>query len=166
LFLLAAIARVVLAVLAIRGARWAYVAFVVLGLAYFPARMGFRLEARACDFAFTVPLAMLALTKMAHVILFAVFFVFSSSQTGVSPSDRTVLLFSTSATLVMGALVELAEGVTGAGNCRLRDLLPDLVGALIGAAVLLSWRRMRGGPTLNPFAGLQSRKLRMSQAEH
>jgi hypothetical protein len=36
-----------------------------------------------------------------------------------------VLLSATIATLTVGALVEIAEGVTGAGNCRLRDLIPD-----------------------------------------
>ena len=32
----------VLGILAMRRARWTYAAFVILGLLYFPARMGFR----------------------------------------------------------------------------------------------------------------------------
>jgi hypothetical protein len=151
-FLLAAIVRLILAVLALRGVRWAYVAFIVVGLAYFPARMGFHLEPRACALVIDRQGAMLALGKQAHVILFALFFILSSAQTGAKPSDRTVLLFSSIATLVMGALVELAEGVTGAGNCRLRDLIPDSVGILLGAAVLIVWRKLRGADTLNAFA--------------
>jgi hypothetical protein len=160
MFLLAAITRAVLAVLALRGARWAYVAFIVAGLAYFPARVGFRLEPHACELALSVPLAMLSLTKKAHITLFALFFVFSSAQTGSRPSDRSVLLFSTLATLAMGALVELAEGVTGSGNCRLRDLIPDSVGIVLGAAALILWRHLRRAPTLNPFAALRSDRRR------
>jgi hypothetical protein len=31
----------------------------------------------------------------------------------------------------MGLVVELEEGATRTGNCRLTDLLPDLAGALV-----------------------------------
>jgi hypothetical protein len=34
----------VLGILALRGIRWAYAAYVLLGLLYFPARVGFRLN--------------------------------------------------------------------------------------------------------------------------
>ncbi len=155
MFIAAALVRLILAALALRGARWAYAAFVAVSLAYFPAKMGFHLRPHACEVGFDAHMAALALTKMAHVILFAVFFIFSSSQTGRTPSDRRVLVFSAIATLVMGALVELAEGVTGAGNCRLRDLLPDTVGVLVGAAALWLWRAMFRGKSLNPFAAWQ-----------
>lgn len=154
--IVAVVVRLILAVLALRGARWAYAAFVVVSLAYFPAKMGFHLRPHACEVAFDPHMAALALTKMAHVILFAVFFVFSSAQTGRTPADRRVLLFSGAATLVVGALVELAEGVTGAGNCRLRDLLPDAVGIVAGAGVLYLWRSVFRTRSLNPFAALQA----------
>jgi hypothetical protein len=39
-------------------------------------------------------------------------------------------------TLVMGALVELGEG-------RMRDLVPDLAGALLGAAVVSAFQQVR-----------------------
>lgn len=32
----------------------------------------------------------------------------------------------------MGMLVELSQGVTAHGNCRMRDLIPDSAGALLG----------------------------------
>src|SRR2546425_5797869 len=41
---LLAVLRVVLALLSLLGARWAYVAFLVLGLLYFPMRVGFRFD--------------------------------------------------------------------------------------------------------------------------
>jgi VanZ family protein len=49
-------------------------------------------------------------------------------------------------TMTMGALVEIAEGVTGKGHCRSRDLIPDAAGALIGAVIVLlliklGWKR-------------------------
>jgi hypothetical protein len=46
-------------------------------------------------------------------------------------------------TLVMGALVEIGEGISGRGNCRLRDLVPDSAGVLLGTTAVLLWRRAR-----------------------
>ena len=42
-----------------------------------------------------------------------------------------------------GIYVEVAEGITGRGHCRLRDLVPDAAGALLGALVLVSMRKLR-----------------------
>lgn len=153
---LAAFIRLVLVLISLRGKRWAYIAFVVLGLAYFPARVGFRLEPRACNLAVGAEVAAASLTNYAHITLFALFFIISSAQTGVRPSDRRVLIFSALATITMGALVELAQSVTGHGNCRLRDLIPDSAGILLGAAALILWRKILRAPTLNPFAVLQN----------
>src|SRR5438093_5297411 len=54
------------------------------------------------------------------------------------------------ATLLVAALVEIAEGMTGGGrgqvHCRVRDLVPDAAGA-VGAALLLAiWSRLRRKP--------------------
>jgi hypothetical protein len=46
--------------------------------------------------------------------------------------------------LVMGALVEAAEGIAGTGNCRLRDLVPDSAGAVVGAVSVYCWARIKG----------------------
>ena len=51
--------------------------------------------------------------------------------------DRRSLSWSLVATLALGILVELEEGATRTGNCRLPDLLPDVGGALIAMALLL-----------------------------
>lgn len=141
------IASLTLAILALRGPRWpyarlAYASYVVLALAYFPLRAGVPLEPRACILALDAALARVALQNYAHIILFAGFFLLSRRQfRGRHASLRAGL-----ATLIMGALVEMAQGITGEGTCRLRDLLPDGVGALLGASLvagarLLSERR-------------------------
>lgn len=46
-------------------------------------------------------------------------------------------------TIAYGLILELEEGATQTGNCRLRDLLPDATGALIGMGVLtlISWSK-------------------------
>lgn len=67
---LTALVFFVLGILALRGVRWAYVTFVVLGLLYFPARIGFRLDPRACQLAIDLPLALFSLTNYAHIGLF------------------------------------------------------------------------------------------------
>ena len=48
------------------------------------------------------------------------------------------LVFALIATLPLGLLVELEEGVTRTGDCRLADLLPDLGGGLIAMSLLLA----------------------------
>jgi len=142
MFPLAAVAHVLLAVLSLRGVRWAYVLFIVLGLAYFPVSVGFRFDPHPCQLAFDAGLALFSLTNYAHIALFALFFAMSRAQfSELRWSDRSALAPAALATLVMGALVELAEGVTGRGHCRLRDLIPDSAGIVFGATVMILWHR-------------------------
>jgi hypothetical protein len=141
---LLALVRLALGVLALRGVRWAYIAFVVLGLLYFPAKVGFRLDPRPCQLALDIPLALYSLTNYTHVVLFALFFVMTSAQ--IRPSSRAAFAWSAAATIVMGALVEVAQGVTGEGNCRLRDLIPDAAGVLVGSVIVLLLKRMGWTP--------------------
>lgn len=140
----AALVRVGLALLALRGVRWAYFAFIAAGLAYFPMHVGFHFQPRACQLLFGPRLALHSLTNFPHIILFGIFFLLSAIHFRVSrTSNDRVFLFATIATLTVGALLEIAEGVTGAGNCRLRDLIPDSAGALLGAAVMMIWLMIR-----------------------
>lgn len=141
---LLAFLRLVLGLLALRGVRWAYVAFVALGLLYFPAKVGFRVDPRPCQLAFDIPLALHSLTNYAHVVLFALLFVMTSAQ--FRRSNRAAFAWSAAATIVMGALVELAQGVTGEGNCRLRDMIPDTAGVLVGFIIVLLLKRMGWRP--------------------
>jgi VanZ family protein len=53
------------------------------------------------------------------------------------------LLIAAVAVLAMGVYVEVAEGVTGMGHCRLRDLVPDAAGALVGAVAWVVFRKLR-----------------------
>ena len=134
----------VLAVLSLRGVRWAYVAFVCLGLLYFPAKVGFRLDPHPCELTFGISLAIHSLTNYAHIVLFTLFFVMTSAQFRMSSWKS--FIWAALITMTMGALVEIAEGVTGKGHCRSRDLIPDAAGALIGAVIVLlliklGWKR-------------------------
>ena len=52
-------------------------------------------------------------------------------------SNWSAFAWAVVATIVMGVLVEAAEGVTGKGHCRLRDLIHDTVGALAGSVIVL-----------------------------
>jgi hypothetical protein len=139
-----------LGALALRGVRWAYVAFVVSGLLYFPAKVGFQLDPNPCQLTFDVPLAVHSLTNYAHIVLFALFFVVTSAQFR-EPTWPT-FAWSALAAIVMGALVEAAQGVTGEGNCRSRDLIPDAVGILVGSITVLLLKRVgwRPRPTWSP----------------
>lgn len=123
------------AILAMFGVRWAYFAFVLLGLLYFPASVGFRLDPQPCELAFDMRLAVHSLTNYAHIVLFALFFVMTSAQLRMSKwSD---FAWASMATIVMGVLVEVGEGVSGRGHCRLRDLIPDTVGVVLGSLIVV-----------------------------
>jgi len=144
LFVLASIIRFALGILSLRGARWSYVAFVLLGLLYFPMKAGFRPEPHPCELTFDIPLAIYSLTNYPHIVLFALFFVMSSAQFRMSNWRSFIWPFL--ATMAMGMLVEGAEGVTGQGHCRLRDLIPDAVGVLGGLLIVLLLRKLGWRP--------------------
>ncbi len=129
---------IVLAALAFRPTRWAYFTFVLLGLLFFPARVGFHFHPQPCDCALSVSLALFSLTNYGHVWRFAIFFLMTSAQ--VRGRLRNQLLVALGAVVAMGIYVELAEGLTGEGHCRVRDLVPDLAGAALGAVVLVFWK--------------------------
>jgi hypothetical protein len=132
----------VLGILSLRGNRWAYVTFVVLGLLYFPVSVGFRLNPHPCELTFDVPLALHSLTNYAHIVLFVLFFLMTSAQFRMS--KWSAFTWAALAAITMGALVELAQGITGKGHCRSRDLIADTAGILIGSGIVLLWNKMRG----------------------
>jgi hypothetical protein len=133
-----------LALIALRGKRWAYLAFVVLGLLYFPAQADFRVHVPKCEqLVPTMHVVMLSLQNYAHIALFAGFYWMSWVQ--FRRTDARII-WALLATLLAGALVEVAEGMTGQGRCRLRDLVPAAAGALGAALLLTLWSRLRRKP--------------------
>jgi hypothetical protein len=139
--LLAFVGFLALGILSLRGKRWAYITYVVLGLLYFPASVGFRLDPHPCELIPSLPLAIFSLTNYGHIVLFVWFFLMTSAQFRMSRWSG--YYWSATACIVMGLLVELAEGVSGKGHCRMRDLIPDTAGVLIGAGVVLVWNTLR-----------------------
>jgi hypothetical protein len=133
-----------LGILSLRGVRWAYFTFVALGLLYFPASMSFRLSPQPCELTLNIPLAIHSLTNYAHIVLFALFFLMTAAQ--LRMYRWPAFAWAALASMVMGILVEVAEGVAGKGHCRLRDLIPDAVGIVIGSGLVFLWKRMRGRP--------------------
>ena len=55
-----------------------------------------------------------------------------------------MLGWSFAATVALGLLVEIEEGATRTGNCRLTDVLPDAAGALIGMVLIAALAMVRG----------------------
>jgi hypothetical protein len=106
-----------------------------------PARTGFRLAAPACDTRLTLANAILSMTKVPHIALFAIFFVLTALQ--FEQLDQRTMRWSLLATIALGVLVELEEGASRTGNCRLTDVLPDITGALIAGAALLGAKMVR-----------------------
>ena len=133
-----------LGVLSLRGMRWAYVTFVLLGLLYFPASVGFRLNPQPCTLIPSMPLAVHSLTNYPHIVLFVLFFLMTSAQFRMS--QWRGYAWAAVACIAMGLLVEAAQGISGKGHCRLRDLIPDAAGVVLGAGIVFLWNRMRRRP--------------------
>ena len=135
----------VLGILALRGIRWAYITYIVLGLIYFPVSVGFRLDPQPCALALSIPMAIHSLTNYAHIVLLLWFFLMTSAQ--LCMSHWSGFAWAALISITMGILVQLAQGITGRGHCRLRDLIPDTAGILLGAAIVYLWKRMRRSPS-------------------
>ncbi|MFN2570419.1 MAG: hypothetical protein ABR537_02235, partial [Gemmatimonadales bacterium] len=135
-----------LALIALRGKPWAYLAFVVLGLLSFPAQSGFHVHAPKCDQLIpAMHVLVLSLQNYAYIALFAGFYWMSWVQVRRTEA-RFVFVWALLATLLLAALVEVAQGMTGRGGCRVRDLVPDAAGALGAALLLAIWSRVRRKP--------------------
>ncbi|HEY0997586.1 MAG TPA: hypothetical protein VGD77_16470 [Gemmatimonadaceae bacterium] len=130
--------------------RWVYLACLLVAIARIPARTGFVLRPPACDARLSLANAQRSLTKVPHVVLFGLFFLVTVLQ--FDRLDRRVIGWSILATGGLGLLVELEEGATRTGNCRLTDVLPDLAGALLMAALVLAARATHAR-VANPHAG-------------
>ena len=107
-----------------------------------PARIGFRLGAPVCDTRMTLANAGLSMTKVPHIALFAIFFVLTALQ--FDELNQRALRLSLLATVALGLLVELEEGASRTGNCRLTDVLPDITGALIATVAIVGVTMARG----------------------
>jgi VanZ family protein len=144
--LLVYVGFLVLGFLSLQGRRWAYVTFVLLGLLYFPASVGFRLNPQPCELAPTLSLAIHSLTNYGHIVLFALFFLMTSAQFRMS--HWSGFAWAAVASIIMGVLIELSEGISGNHHCRLRDLIPDAVGISLGAVVVFLWNWLRSNRKL------------------
>jgi hypothetical protein len=124
--------------------------FVVLALISFPVRAGFHFEAPSCELLVGLQLALFSFRNYSHIVLFALFAVLSRLQFRGSNANMWAFV----ATIVMGVLVELAEGVSGDGHCRMRDILPDAAGAVTGLLIFAAgkkmWRAHDGGRHESP----------------
>jgi hypothetical protein len=130
-------ATIVCLLIAARGTRWAYLLFVLLALISFPARAGFQIVQPSCELFVVPQLAAYSFRNYPHIVLFALFALLSLAQFKGSHAYLWAFL----ATLVMGVLVELAEGVSGQGHCRMRDILPNTAGAILGLLIFEVGRR-------------------------
>ena len=131
----------VLGALAYQGKRWAFAAFIVLAIVYFPIRSNFYFLYRPCEVVFDWSLAVYSLQNFNHIILFFAFFLMAAAQLPMSRPRH--FLTAIAMTLAMGLIVEVSEAMWSRGNCRLRDLMPDGVGALIGTGVVIVRARAR-----------------------
>lgn len=138
------IVLLVLALLALFRVRWAFVAYLGLALSWIPARAGFHLQPLRCEWAVTPAGMALSLTKWPHILLFAFFGAMCAAQ--LRRRDGRALAIVALAAALVGLVVELEETATRSGSCRMRDLFPDVAGAVVGAGAMLALRARFGAP--------------------
>ena len=92
---------------------------MIVAVTRIPARTGFQMRLPACDTRLSLHNAQLSMTKVPHVVLFGFFFLLTALQ--FDRIGRRMLGWSFVATLGLGLLVEIEEGATRTGNCRLTD---------------------------------------------
>jgi len=123
---------------ALRASRWTYSIVFPLSLLYFPLKAG-GVRPLECEWTFSASLAVDSLSNIPHMVGFAIFFMLAVAQL---PNVKHAIAWSFAASFAMGSLVEIAEGATGIHHCRMRDLIPDMAGACIGAIAVLIVRRL------------------------
>ena len=124
-----------LAILAMRGARWAYAAFVLFILLSFPAQSAFHLDPKPCGLTFGLPDAIQSLSNYGHIWLFGFFFLVTALHFRLL--GWRSLAWAIAVTMAMGAAVELAQGISGNHHCKTVDLIPDFIGALVGLVIVI-----------------------------
>lgn len=135
------VVSIVCGLLAFRGIRWAYITYIVLGVLYFPLHVGFQFHPGGCQMRISLQLAWSSLGNWGHVVLFAIFYLMTMAQ--FRTRTWRALAWAAVIAIAMGAAVEIAEGATGDRTCRLRDLVPDAAGGLLGMALVAAWARVR-----------------------
>jgi hypothetical protein len=133
--LLGFVAFLMLAFLAMRGARWAYVAFALMIPLSFFAFTGFHVDPKPCELTFELPLAVQSLSNYPHILLFAFFLLVTTKC--FRSSDWPSLGWSFCLTMAMGAAMEIAQGLSGNHHCKSVDLVPDFIGALLGLLAVI-----------------------------
>ena len=111
-----------------RQRRWLYATYMIVAVTRIPARTKFHLVAPVCDTRLTLENASRSMTKVPHMVLFGLFALVTAAQ--FNRLDRRTIYWSLAATAALGLIVELEEGTTRTGNCRITDVMPDIVGAL------------------------------------
>ena len=130
-----------LAIASMFKVRFAYPAFVILGVLWMPARAGFRFAPTDCETAMSFALAQHSMTNYKHIVLFAIFAVMTLAQ--FDRNDRW--RFAKLAVIAFGmtVVVEGEQALIGVGHCRVRDVVPNAAGTLAGALLIEGLRAVR-----------------------
>jgi VanZ family protein len=147
------IVTVVLATLTLRGSRAAYLAYMLYAVLFIPARAGFQMQPLLCEYPVSVASGLYSLQKWGHILPSAIV----SLMSVVQFRKRGLAAFSTALviTVALGFLAELEQGFFRDGNCRMRDLVPDTAGAILGLVIAFAWWRVRrpASPSPSPASG-------------
>ena len=134
-----------LAIASMFKVRFAYVAFVALGVLWMPARAAFRFAPEHCETAMSFALAIHSMTNYKHIVLFGMFAIMTLAQ--FDPDDRWRFVKLALIALGMTIAVEGEQALLGVGHCRVRDLVPNAAGTVIGACLIegIRWVRAHRG---------------------
>ena len=119
--------------------RWVpLVLLSILAVAFEPVRAGLVFENQGCDWSVDQGRLADALFNPRHLISYGLFVLLAAVA---FPKAR--LLAISAAVLIFSALLEVEQSFLATGHCRLRDMVPNVIGIAVAATAIFIVRRLR-----------------------
>ena len=120
--------------------RYAFTLFLLLGALFLPLKSGFLLDPQRCEVLTSPKYILLSFTNYKHSILFGLLTFIAWANLNEPRRLLKALAILVGFTLIL----ETEQALFNAGHCRLRDLLPNLVGFGLAILGIRFWRHQRG----------------------
>ena len=104
-----------------------------------PARAGVEVQPLLCEFPVSVASGLYSLRNWQHIGLGALVSAMTMAQ--FREHGRGAVTTAIAVTVALGLVAEIQQGLFRSGHCRMRDLVPDTAGALLGVGLAWAWRR-------------------------
>lgn len=114
-------------------ARWLPLTILIaLAISFEPIRSGFELANQSCEFTLNWERVQSALSNKRHIIGYG-----SICLVAAVTLRKNRLLLATTGTFLFSVLLEVEQSFFRTGHCRVWDLIPNVLGIVLAAAIFL-----------------------------